>query len=93
MQTENSIMEPINQARGNIIHIMSNISGRGEPQSEIFLLMILGYIVFLLLLLYIHRKLLKKQKKTHENLVLAYDTIRYQLAKTQYEKSIAQENI
>jgi len=63
---------------------MANVSGRAEPEAEILLLIILGYIVLIVLLISIHRGLLKKQKKMHENLVFLYDTIRYQIAKAQY---------
>lgn len=42
--------------------------------------------------MFIHRKLLRKQKKIHENLVLLYDTIRYQVARAQYGNPIIQDN-
>lgn len=77
-------MEQLNIFRDRIIHIMANVSGRAEPQAEILLLIILGYIVLIILLMSIHRGFLKKQKKIHENLVLLYDTVRYQVAKAQY---------
>lgn len=92
MQTWDTIVEQLNISRNNVVHIMANISGREESQAEILLLLILGYIVLLSLLLLIHSKLLKKQKAIHENLVLAYDTIRYQLAKAQYGMPTMQEN-
>ena len=46
----------------------------------------------LLLLLFIHSKLLKKQKKIHENVVILYDTLRYQVAKAQYESREVEES-
>lgn len=87
-----SIVNQLTIFRGNIIHILSNISGRAEPQAELFLLIALGYVILLVLLISLHRKLLKKQKKIHENLILLYDTIRYQLAKAQYEIPTRQES-
>lgn len=77
-------MEQLNIFRSKVVHIMANVSGRAEPEAEILLLIILGYIVLIVLLISIHRGLLKKQKKMHENLVFLYDTIRYQIAKAQY---------
>lgn len=44
-----------------------------------------------MLLLFIHRRLIKRHRRMHENLVLAYDTIRYQLAKAQYANSSIQD--
>ena len=40
----------------------------------------------------IHRKLLKKHKRIHENVVALYDTIRYQVARAQYSNPAIQEN-
>jgi hypothetical protein len=70
---------------------MANVSGRAEPEAEILLLVILGYIVLILLLLFIHRKLLRKQRRIHENLVVLYDTIRYQVARAQYGNPTIQD--
>lgn len=42
--------------------------------------------------MFIHSKLLSKQKHVHENLVLLYDTIRYQVARAQYGNPIIQDN-
>jgi hypothetical protein len=39
----------------------------------------------------IHRVLVKKQKNIHEQLVTSYDTIRYQIAKAQYENQSIQD--
>ena len=74
-----------------ILHIFVNITGLSPELAEIVLLVILGYIVLILLLISIHRKLLKKQKKIQENLVLLYDTIRYQVAKAQYGNPTIQD--
>ena len=52
----------------------------------------MGYIVLLLLLLFIHSKLLKIQRKIHENVVILYDTLRYQVAKAQYESREVEES-
>ena len=52
----------------------------------------MGYVVLLLLLLFIHSKLLKIQRKTHENVVILYDTVRYQVAKAQYESREVEES-
>lgn len=90
METRNKIVASLNTFRSKIVHIMANVSGWAEPEAEILLLIILGYIVLLLLLLFIHRRLIRKHKKTHENLVFLYDTIRYQIAKAQYENPAAQ---
>ncbi len=46
----------------------------------------------LILLIFIHRKLLKIKKRTHEKLVLSYDTLRYQLSKVQYENQNIQDS-
>jgi len=87
-----SIVEQLNIFRGKIIHIMANVSGRTEPKAEILLLVILWYIVLIFLLLFIHRRILRKHKKIHENLVFLYDTIRYQVAKAQYGNPAAQDS-
>ncbi|MFA7298854.1 MAG: hypothetical protein WC010_04390 [Candidatus Absconditabacterales bacterium] len=87
-----NIVAQLNSFRVKIVHIMANVSGRAEPEAEILLLVILGYIVFILLLMFIHRKLLRKQKNIHENLVLLYDTIWYQVARAQYGNPIIQDN-
>jgi len=71
---------------------MANVSGRTEAKAEILLLAILGYIVLILLLMFIHRKLLRRYKRIHENLVLLYDTIRYQVAKAQYGNPSIQDS-
>lgn len=44
------------------------------------------------MLLFIHSKLIKKHKRTHENLVTLYDTIRYQVAKAQYGNASIQDS-
>lgn len=80
------------QIRKNVIQIVSNLSGRGESQAEWVVLLVLGYLILLIVLLYIHSKLLKKQKNIQKNLVFLYDTIRYQLAKVQYETLTNTEN-
>ena len=80
------------QTRSNIVHIIANVGGWPQTQAEIILLVVLGYIVLILLLLFIHRKLLKKQKRIHENLILLYDTVRYQVAKVQYGIIDIQDN-
>lgn len=80
------------QIRENIVHIIANISGRENPQAELLLLIILGYIISMILLISLHRKLIIRQKKIHEHLVLLYDTIRYELAKAQYNSPIIQES-
>ena len=92
MQTRDTIVAQLNIFRGKVVHIMANVSGRAEPEAEILLLVILGYIVFMLLLMFIHRKLLRNYKKTHENLVLLYDTIRYQVARIQYGNPAIQDS-
>jgi hypothetical protein len=43
-------------------------------------------------LLFIHRKIIKKHKRVHENIVLLYDTIRYQISKAQYGNPAIQQN-
>lgn len=91
METRNSIVQNLNTFRGKIVHIMANVSGREEPKAQILLLIILGYIVVVLLLLFIHRKLIKRHKRIHENLILLYDTIRYQIAKAQQANPIIQD--
>jgi hypothetical protein len=74
------------------VHIMANVSWRGETEAELLLLAILWYIVFILLLMAIHRKLLKKHKRIHEHVVALYDTVRYQVAKAQYGNPAIQES-
>ena len=41
--------------------------------------------------MFIHRKLLRRHKRIHENLVLLYDMLRYQIAKAQYGNPASQE--
>ena len=71
---------------------MANISGLAEPQAEVVLWVILGYILGISLLIFLHNKLLKKHKKNYEHLTLLYDTVRYTIAKAQYNNSIIQES-
>jgi len=92
METRNNIVTQLGIFRGKIVHIMANVSGRTEPKAEILLLAILWYIVLIFLLLFIHRRILRKHKKIHENLVFLYDTIRYQIAKAQYGNPAAQDS-
>jgi hypothetical protein len=92
METWNTIVEQLGIFRDKIIHIMANISGRTEPKAEMILLIILGYIVVLLFLLFIHRKLIKRHKRIHEHSIFLYDTIRYQVAKAQYSNPSIQES-
>jgi hypothetical protein len=87
METWNTIVGQLDISRWNIVYTIANTNGRSEKQVEIRLLIILGYIVIVLLLMFIHRTLLRKEKKTHENLVILYDVIRYQVARAQYENS------
>jgi len=87
-----NIVAELNIFRWKVVHIMANVSWRAEPEAELLLLVILWYIVLILLLMFIHRKLLRKHKKTHENLVLLYDTIRYQVARAQYGNPASQES-
>lgn len=91
MQIRESIIKNFNIFRLNIVHIIANISWREEQKAEIWVLIILGYLVLMLFLIFIHSKLLKKQKKIHENLIILYDTLRYQIAKSQYENRQIQE--
>lgn len=87
-----NILENLNIFRGWIVHMMANASWRAEPQAEIVLVVSTWYIVVIFLLMFIHSKLLSKQKHVHENLVLLYDTIRYQVARAQYGNPIIQDN-
>ena len=87
-----NVLTSLENFRASIVHIMANISGRENSQAEILLLVILWYIVLLVLLMGIHRKLLKKHKKIHENIVILYDTIRYQVARAQYGNEAIQAN-
>lgn len=79
-----NILASLNTFRMKVVHIMANVSWKAEPQAEMILLIILGYVVVILLLMMLHRTLLRRHKRIHENIVLLYDTIRYQLAKAQY---------
>ena len=92
MQIRNSIVGQLHIYQWNTIHIIANVSWQTAANAETWTLVILGYIVLLLLLLFIHSKLLKKQKRIHENVVILYDTLRYQVAKAQYESREVEEN-
>lgn len=87
-----NLLTSLENFRASIVHIMANISGRENTQAEILLLIILWYIVVFFLLIGIHRKLLRKHKKIHENIVTLYDTIRYQVAKAQYGNEAIQNS-
>jgi len=86
------ILTSLNTFRSKIVHIMTNISGLQNTEAEILLIVILWYIVGLLLLVFIHRKISKKHKSIHENIIFLYDTIRYQVAKMQYENPAIQDS-
>ncbi len=85
------IISQLNIFRTKIVHIMANVSWRAEPEAEMLLLVILWYIVLILLLISIHRKLLRTHRRTHENLIASYDMLRYQVAKAQYENPSIQD--
>jgi hypothetical protein len=87
-----NIVAQLDSFRVKIVHIMANVSGRAEPDAEILLLAILWYVVFIIIIMYIHSKLLKRQKKIHKNLVLLYDTMWYQVARAQYGNPAIQES-
>lgn len=86
------LLTNLEKFRKSIVHIITNITWRESGKAEIILLAILWYIVVILLLVRIHRKLLRKHKKIHENIVMLYDTIRYQVARTQYGNEAIQAN-
>lgn len=92
METRNTIIEQLNIFWKKILHIVVNMSWWTEVQSEIIVLSILGYLALLFLLLFIHRKIIKKHKKIYENIVFLYDTIRYQVTKAQYGNTAIQQN-
>jgi len=75
-----------------ILHIFVNITGLSPELAEIVLIVILGYVLLIVLLISIHRKLLKKHMKIYKDLVLMYDTIRYHVAHTQYGNPSIQES-
>lgn len=77
--------------RVNIVHIVANIIGQSEAQAELRTQVILGYIILLLVLIPLHRKLLQSHKKIHENIILLYDRLRYKVAQTQYRNPAIQE--
>lgn len=85
-------METLQLFWWKILHIIVNLSWWSKGQSEIIVLSILWYIVFLFLLLFIHRKIIKKHKKVHENIIFLYDSIRYQVSKAQYGNSAIQQS-
>lgn len=74
------------------MHSLTNITWWTDTEIEFRLIIILGYLVVLILLIFIHRKLLNIKKRTHEKLVLSYDTLRYQLSKAQYENQNIQDS-
>jgi len=88
MQT---IVEQLNIFWGSITQSIVSMTGRTEIEIKFRLMIILGYLVVLILLMVIHRRLLKIEKRTHEKLVLSYDTLRYQVAKAQYENPSIQD--
>ncbi len=92
MQTRNTILWYLNAFRGNIVHIMANISGQTEAKAGIILIGILAYIIGIVVLIILHRKITKRHKKIYENLTYLYDTIRYQVAKTQAGNPSIQDN-
>ena len=81
MQIWNTIKEQIQSIGGNTISTMYG-----------WVIIIWSYIVVIAILVYIHNKLLKRHKRIHKNLVEMYDTLRYQIAKAQYENPAIQNN-
>ncbi len=92
METQNNILASLNTFRTKVVHIMANVSWRTEPKAEMLLLVIMWYIVLIVGMFFIHRRLIRNYKKIHENLIFLYDTIRYQVAKAQYRNPIAQSS-
>lgn len=92
METRNTLVTSLDVFRIKVVHIMANVSWRAEPEAEILLIGILGYSVLLLLLIKIHRRVMKRHKRIHENLVNSYDTLRYQVAKIQYANPAIQNS-
>lgn len=84
MQLWITILEQTNIVRWEIISIINGQSTQG--------IIIVGYILLLAILLYIHSIFLKKQKKIREKLTETYDTMRYNLAQAQYKNTNIQDN-
>lgn len=84
MQTRTTILSQATLYREKVLHIIANISWLTEANAEIRTLSILGYIVALILLCVFHKKLINIQTTYKQKIVELYDTIRYQVAKTQY---------
>ncbi|MEI7919457.1 MAG: hypothetical protein WCH65_04600 [bacterium] len=84
MQLRTQILDQISLSRKRIIHIVANVSGQTETHAELRTISIAGYVIVLICLLSIHKKLIKKQTIYKQKIVELYDTIRYQVAKTQY---------
>lgn len=82
MQTQN-IIGQMSILRWDVVYNITNATGRTSSQAERSIGIAI-YIIVIFLLRNIHRNLVKKQKRIHTDLILLYDTIRYQLAKAQY---------
>ena len=77
--------------RTNIVHIIANIINQSETQAELRTQVFVGYSIVLGLLIPLHRRLLQSHKKTHENVIFLYDTLRYKVAHAQYKNPSIQE--
>ncbi len=92
MQLLDSIREQLSPARSSFVNIIADAGGREVWQTEIRTWAAITYLFIMIILISIHRRLIKWRKYANEQLVLMYDTIRYQVAKGQYEHQTAKEN-
>ncbi|MCX6822504.1 MAG: hypothetical protein NTX91_00715 [candidate division SR1 bacterium] len=74
-----------------ILHIFTNVTGLTPETALLVLWIILGYIIFLLIFIPLHKSLLRVLKKKKEKLTREYDTLRYLVAKAQKQNTMTTE--
>ena len=75
-----------------ILHIVVNVTWLSPELALIRLLVIIGYIILLVILIPIHRSLLRLLHKRREVLTWEYDTLRYLIAKAQKQSGVDANN-
>jgi len=66
------------------------MTGLNNHHVELLLIGIFWYTTIVFFLIAIHRKIITTNKKTHEDLILLYDNIRYHIAQKQYQNPTIQ---
>lgn len=85
-------MTKIQAILDRILLIFSRITGLTPETSQIVLIVIISYIVWIYILIKIHRIFYKKKLKAQQECTLEYDTILYLIAQEEYKNQTQTSN-